>query len=115
MTTENKDDTVAVTVTIAKDSPRFDGHFAGDPLLPAVAQLSDIILPAVREHFDSGSLASLNRVKFTRPIRPGDEVTLTLSKKEDAIRFQMSVENEKACSGTLRMATSGSTQQGATA
>jgi len=94
---------VSVTIKIPEGSPRFEGHFAGDPLLPAVAQLGDLILPTVREHFGAGELASLNRVKFTRPIRPGDEVKLDLTQNGEAIRFHMSVEDEKACSGTLRM------------
>lgn len=90
-------------IQLAEDSPRFSGHFAGDPLYPALAQLTDIILPAIRKTFGGRSLAELTRVKWTRSLRPGENVSLRLSPKERGVRFELRVNEELACSGTARL------------
>lgn len=90
-------------VKVPVDWHRFSGHFENDPLLPALSQLSDIILPAMRQAFGGGALASLRRVKWTRRIRPGAELSLHLEKKNKSIGFQLWEGENLACSGTATL------------
>jgi hypothetical protein len=88
---------------IPEDFPRFSGHFQGDPLLPALSQLADIILPAIRSAYGGGSLASLRRVKWTRPVRPGADLSLRLEEKTSGIHFELRQGPALACSGTVNL------------
>ena len=53
----------------------FDGHFPGDPILPAVVQLmaGALALEEAGQRLDhSGwAVSSVSRAKFIRPVRPG--------------------------------------------
>lgn len=91
------------SLQIPADWSRFSGHFEGDPLLPALSQLADIILPAIREAFGGGALASLRRVKWTRPVRPGAKLSLRLDRKPHGINFQLWEGPALACSGTATL------------
>ncbi|MBC7173495.1 MAG: AMP-binding protein, partial [Polyangiaceae bacterium] len=76
-------DLLTYDVHVPVDLPVFAGHFPGDPLLPGVLQLRDVALSATRREFpELSSLERLTRVKFKRPIRPGQDLVLVLSRRE---------------------------------
>jgi 4-coumarate--CoA ligase (photoactive yellow protein activation family) len=76
------------TVTVPEDHPALAGHFPGDPLLPGVAQLVDLVLPAVRRAWPAlGPLVGARRVRFLAPLRPGDVRTLRLERTGDEVRI----------------------------
>lgn len=65
------------------NEPFFQGHFPGEPIMPgvliieALAQLGGVLLSQKLEH--KGKMAvllSLDRVKFRRSVRPGDQLIL---------------------------------------
>lgn len=90
---------------VSPNSPRFAGHFPENHLLPALAQLSDLILPEVRRVFGGGALLELTRVKWSEPIRKGAELLLILEQKAQGVRFEVQIKADPsprtACSGTL--------------
>jgi 3-hydroxymyristoyl/3-hydroxydecanoyl-(acyl carrier protein) dehydratase len=89
---------------IAADHPGFAGHFPGQPVLPAVVQLLDLVLPEVAATWpELGSVRELRRLKFLRPVLPGDTVDLVLVREAAAIRFTISARDEVAASGALRV------------
>lgn len=99
-------------VVVPVDSKRFEGHFRTDPILPALAQLTDIILPNARKHFGGGALEELSRVKWTEPLRPGSQVDLYLEQRGQTsegrrIRFELRTgpegNSKLACSGMLSL------------
>lgn len=65
------------------NEPFFQGHYPGDPIMPgvliieALAQLSGVLLSQALEHKGKVAvLLSLDKVKFRRAVRPGDQLTL---------------------------------------
>ncbi|MDX2054828.1 MAG: AMP-binding protein [Polyangiaceae bacterium] len=82
----------------------FRGHFEGDPLMPAVVQINDVVLPHIARSFGNlGSLRHAQRLKFKRPIRPGELLTLELQRPnaEMMVHFELLAGEHKCSSGTL--------------
>ncbi len=80
----------------------FEGHFVGFPVLPAVAQLSCIVVPLARREFPVlGDVVRLRRVRFRRPIGPGKAITVTLSCTELRVGFEIILDGYVASSGTV--------------
>jgi acyl-coenzyme A synthetase/AMP-(fatty) acid ligase len=104
-------DRIEVSLHVPADSPRFSGHFPNNELLPALAQLTDLILPLVRKHFGEGALAELTRVKWNEPIRKDAELRLILEEKPQGVRFELHLisgdSRRTACSGTLALESRG--------
>ncbi len=66
-------------VRIAVDHPAFDGHFPGQPVLPGVALLAEVLESARREPTLAACIGSEPRlavVKFLAPVRPGASLVI---------------------------------------
>jgi 3-hydroxymyristoyl/3-hydroxydecanoyl-(acyl carrier protein) dehydratase len=88
--------------TLSPESLYFEGHFDEFRLLPAVAQLSCIVMPLVRrEHPDLGRVHKLKRARFRRPLEPNATITVTLSRTDLRVQFEIKLEDTVAASGTL--------------
>jgi beta-hydroxyacyl-ACP dehydratase FabZ len=68
---------------VSINEPFFQGHFPGQPIMPAVmilealAQLAGILVGRRLEHIGKvGMLLSMDRVKLRRAVRPGDQLIL---------------------------------------
>ena len=82
---------------IHRDHPALAGHFPGNPLVPGVVLLTEL-LEALEEEagMECGPL-TLSSVKFMRPLRPdesftlrweflsGQDITFAVTRKEDTI------------------------------
>ena len=81
--TNGKDEIVAIkNVTI--NEPYFMGHFPGNPVMPGVLQLEAMaqaagILMLVRNNGErrAALFMSADKVKFRKPVRPGDQLIIT--------------------------------------
>ena len=97
---------VQLELRIPADLVYFDGHFDGAPVLPGVAQIQWAIMFA-REQFDIGrGFTRLEAVKFSRPIRPGTAVRLTLEWRAavSSIAFSFDSEAGRHASGRIIVA-----------
>jgi 3-hydroxyacyl-[acyl-carrier-protein] dehydratase len=80
------------SVHLASDSPRLRGHFPGSPIFPAVATLHDLVLPAIERRWpELTSVAKVRRLKFARPIRPGADLTIHVTRLEGTARVDFVV------------------------
>lgn len=70
---------IRATVSVCPDDPVFAGHYPGFPILPGLFLLEYV-------HATTRITArptAVDRVKFLRPVYPGDEVVLDLGFAED--------------------------------
>jgi acyl-coenzyme A synthetase/AMP-(fatty) acid ligase len=90
-------------LSIPPDLAWLSGHFPDEPVLPAVAQLDAIVLPAVASSWaELGAPRRMARLKFRKPIAPGDRLELHLVRVEAArVDFELHRGAELCASGTL--------------
>jgi UDP-3-O-[3-hydroxymyristoyl] N-acetylglucosamine deacetylase / 3-hydroxyacyl-[acyl-carrier-protein] dehydratase len=77
------DDQVVAIKNVTFNEPYFNGHFPGNPVMPGVLQLEAMaqtagILIIKRNNWvpNPAVFMSADKVKFRRPVRPGDQVRI---------------------------------------
>jgi acyl-coenzyme A synthetase/AMP-(fatty) acid ligase/3-hydroxymyristoyl/3-hydroxydecanoyl-(acyl carrier protein) dehydratase len=77
-------------VYVPRDLMALRGHFRDHPIVPGVVQL-DLAREQARGRWpELGGLRRVLRLKFVRPLRPGDQVELTLHRtRADAVEFTL--------------------------
>lgn len=89
---------------IGHDHPCLPGHFPGEPTVPGVVVLDHVIAEAEADRPDQ-VVVGIARVKFLRPIAPGERVTITLGADTGGSqrRFQCLVGTDRAAVGVLAL------------
>ncbi|MCY1007016.1 AMP-binding protein [Nannocystis pusilla] len=91
-----------VEVGVPVDLAFFRGHFDALPVLPGVAQLTALVVPQVAAlRPELGPLRRAARLKFTRPIAPGDALVLRLEVRGTQVRFSLARAGEVVTAGAL--------------
>ena len=109
----------------------FQGHYPGQPIMPgvliieAMAQMGGILLSQALEHKGMVAiLLSLDKVKFRRPVAPGDQLVLNaravhVAARRGHVRCTAHVARELVCEADIRFALTdaepGSTRTGSDA
>ena len=84
--------------TFDADAPYFKGHFPGFPVLPGVVQLG------LAHHYAEAflrkpfTICNIKKMKFSRPIVPGEKIHFTLEKRSDAEIGYTYTKGETVCS-----------------
>jgi 3-hydroxymyristoyl/3-hydroxydecanoyl-(acyl carrier protein) dehydratase len=97
-------DTRTFVLRIPPNLEYFEGHFDGDPIVAAVVQLDVIVVPRIEAAWpDLGTIERATKMKFRSPIRPHEEVTLSLSRRleRSAVDVRMLKNGVECASGTL--------------
>jgi UDP-3-O-[3-hydroxymyristoyl] N-acetylglucosamine deacetylase / 3-hydroxyacyl-[acyl-carrier-protein] dehydratase len=78
------DDEILALKNVTINEPYFAGHFPGNPVMPGVLQLEAmaqtagiLMLRRVDDRSKLAFLMSADKVKFRRPVRPGDRLLIT--------------------------------------
>ena len=87
---------------VEPDSPCFEGHFEGQPILPGIAQLGMVLAVLAAQGMTRG-LDTVRALKLKRLVRPGAVLELRMDRPSDqgVSSFETRVEGELVASGTL--------------
>jgi 3-hydroxyacyl-[acyl-carrier-protein] dehydratase len=91
-----------VDVFIPFDHPAFAGHFPGQPLLPGVSLLAEVLEAALRDTTlaaQVGPAPRLGAAKFLAPVRPGSTLSIHFTEGASALRFEVKVGERVVASG----------------
>ncbi|NJK34416.1 MAG: 3-hydroxyacyl-ACP dehydratase FabZ [Oscillatoriales cyanobacterium SM2_2_1] len=99
------------------NEPFFQGHFPHRPIMPgvliveAMAQVGGIVLAQLPDYIGQLSLfAGIDRVRFRRPVVPGDQLVITAEllevkrKRFGKMQAKAEVGGQLVCDGTLMFA-----------
>lgn len=97
----------SVDLHIAADHPAFAGHFPGQPLLPGVSLLAEVLEAALDEPALAALVGTAPRIasaKFLAPVRPGARLTLQLDASPRGLRFEVREGERVAATGQFEAA-----------
>lgn len=72
---------VETSIRFAADDPCFEGHFPGNPIVPAAAILAE--LAALIEDELSRTVVEVTRAQFRQPLPPETEWPITIEAADD--------------------------------
>jgi 3-hydroxyacyl-[acyl-carrier-protein] dehydratase len=95
---------ISAEAHVPPDSPWFDGHFPGEPVLPGVAQIGLVFDAICQARNQDLKISSVRRVRFKRMIRPDDQLRILavpLNREIGAYSFRILIQEEAVCSGII--------------
>jgi 3-hydroxymyristoyl/3-hydroxydecanoyl-(acyl carrier protein) dehydratase len=101
---ENRE--IRADIQVPAESPWFDGHFPGEPVLPGLAQISMVFDVIQKASEGQWSASSVSRVRFKRIIRPDDRlevIAVPLKKEANGFSFRIQIKGELVCNGVMRL------------
>lgn len=94
---------ITLSKRVPSGHPAAPGHFPGNPIMPGVALLDEVIAAAVAHGQLANAACVVRAAKFLRAVRPGEELTIRLQTRAPGlVRFECSVGGETAVSGSLQ-------------
>ncbi len=100
----SEENEITADIHVPSDSPWFDGHFPGEPILPGVAQIG-MVIDAIRQARNQDlKVSGVRRVRFKRIIRPDDQLKIIaapLKKGVGSYSFRILLQDEAVCSGVV--------------
>lgn len=101
---------IQLNLQIPMDHPSFAGHFPGQPIVPGVVLL-DEVMQAAAKHMPGWNEAAqagltIPVCKFLRPVLPGTTLSLALSPgaQPGTLNFKLQQADQAVASGSLRIA-----------
>ena len=93
---------VTTPLAVARDHPAYAGHFPGNPILPGVAILAEVLAAIERATSLGPEAWEIANAKFLAPVRPGDALTLVHeAMASGGVRFEVRSAAGTVASGSL--------------
>ncbi len=96
-----------IALHIGADHPAFQGHFPGNPLLPGVVLLAEVIEAVLRQPDLAAAVGPQPRIgvaKFLSPVRPGAVLGVALRSNNGRVHFDVLQGDRLAASGQFEPA-----------
>ena len=87
---------------IAKDHPCLPGHFPGDPIVPGVVILDEILQAIKNKNFNI-KVRGFSSVKFSATLSPEQKVKVRFDDNKKGVNFECSTATTIIASGTIVM------------
>jgi 3-hydroxymyristoyl/3-hydroxydecanoyl-(acyl carrier protein) dehydratase len=87
---------------IAVDHPAFEGHFPGQPILPGVVIVAEVLAAVARDTGREAASWRIASAKFLNPVTPGMPLTLSHEPDGDGVRFEVRARAGIVASGSLK-------------
>ncbi len=84
---------------LGSDHPYLNGHFPGDPLLPAVGQLRLVEEALSLAQPDEPRIVAVERARFLNPVRPGAQIAVRVEEQAGPISFELRADGQTASRG----------------
>ncbi|MBE9519748.1 MAG: hypothetical protein IME97_01365 [Proteobacteria bacterium] len=95
-----------VECCIPLSHPSIAGHFPGNPIVPAVVILNEVIA-ACNEWQPDLSISGLSSAKFVSPLRPEEVFSIYLdTTAKNSMKFECRIEDKILVSGKLQITNS---------
>lgn len=92
-----------MTRVIRPDHPALAGHFPGNPIVPGVVLLDEVMAAAQAYLGGIGSPCAIAAAKFLHPVKPDQPFTIRFQPSaEDSLKFDCMVQGKLALTGVLR-------------
>ena len=89
-------------VSFSADEPFYRGHYPGTPVTPGVMLIDRAVKAAERMLGRNVALKGMKKVKFSKPVLPGETVALKLERRgEGEISYSFSRDGTQCASGIL--------------
>ncbi len=90
-------------VVIPAQHPSLAGHFPGNPVVPGVVMLNEVI-DTLRQLDPQAIVTGLSVVKFVSPLKPGEALTICVERDgESDVEFSCYVEVRLIARGTIQV------------
>jgi 3-hydroxymyristoyl/3-hydroxydecanoyl-(acyl carrier protein) dehydratase len=96
-------DRATATLAVPADHVSARGHFPDRPIVPGAALLGQLIAPLLARAGFPARITAVEVATFHRPVLPGDEVEVSLTRDGDRVRFRLGRGDEALASGSLRV------------
>jgi 3-hydroxymyristoyl/3-hydroxydecanoyl-(acyl carrier protein) dehydratase len=93
---------VATALAVARDHPAYDGHFPGQPILPGVVILAEVLAAICGATGVPVEQWEISNAKFLDPVTPGTALTLSHERlASGGVRFEVRSATGLVASGAL--------------
>ena len=99
----------SVRLRVPADCPYFEGHFPGEPILPAIGQLELITTALAKLGEPARTISVIDVLRMSRPVGPGETLQLLLSPvaTNGSVRFTLKDEVGLVSRGSLTLGEGG--------
>ena len=89
---------------VARDHPALPGHFPGNPIVPGVVILDEVVGAVERWLGSSLRVSGVSHAKFLSPLRPGVDARVELERRDSSVAFTVLGDAATVALGSLTLA-----------
>jgi 3-hydroxymyristoyl/3-hydroxydecanoyl-(acyl carrier protein) dehydratase len=99
---------VRLPLAVAADHPAYAGHFPGQPILPGVVLLDEVLHALAAQQGLEAAVGRIKSAKFPSPVQPGQALCLNYAATAPGVfRFAVMAGERLAAGGVITFAATG--------